>query len=614
MINRKNQEIKDRFYLLDKIWPLSDQSKLLIISCDNRIAWTSDIVESNRVMKSWREGTLRQLKDVKVPTVNYPDYVVSNIERIGLIAHHENRVEYIALDFDDHSTKDGGKNDVHLLTPMKKFFGAEPVCFHTRSGKGIRAFYILENYIKIDFFKKFCDAYMFNKKDGIEIFPKTEKKTGFFIPNEPIDNCDKYISGDWENAVIQLPETPSFKVSTSVCDFLLGTMSPGNRNISLNNAAYAFGANAQKKDVAKRFCERGALICGIPIDEFEKTFESGYKAGNKREDINLSDELPEIIEHNAEKYEKYLVEGLQPGIILPIKKLSEIYQPVQGQLEVLTGMPHHGKSQWVDWRNIEICRNSNHKFCYFSPENNPIELHKDKLNELYLKKSIKNFTKEDHKKASIFLEQHFCWFEPDKDSPNLKYLLTKMTEKIEEKKQITGFIIDPWNMISREIDNFKTFSETEFIKKSLRDLRSFSRKFNLFMTVVAHPSKPVRDKKGEYPRMGLYDISGSAHWNNIADFGLSIWRNSNFKLDKNSPERFICELYVLKVRSKQYGHADMVNLLFAPEYGGYEEYVEKEVVEKDESKTIIRTETKNEYTYKQPSTSISFMTKKGFSN
>ena len=45
------------------------------------------------------------------------------------------------------------------------------------------------------------------------------------------------------------------------------------------------------------------------------------------------------------------------------------------------------------------------------------------------------------------------------------------------------------------------------------------------MWMVAHPAKMMRNQEGIIPPPSLYDVSGSAHWNNMADVGLVIHRD-----------------------------------------------------------------------------------------
>ena len=43
--------------------------------------------------------------------------------------------------------------------------------------------------------------------------------------------------------------------------------------------------------------------------------------------------------------------------------------------------------------------------------------------------------------------------------------------------------------------------------------------------MVAHPHKMQRNQDGIIPPPSLYDVSGSAHWNNMCDAGLVVHRD-----------------------------------------------------------------------------------------
>lgn len=76
-------------------------------------------------------------------------------------------------------------------------------------------------------------------------------------------------------------------------------------------------------------------------------------------------------------------------------------------------------------------------------------------------------------------------------------------------------VLDPWNELEHKRRRDET--ETDYIGRAIRMLKSFARRFNVALWVVAHPSKP---QKGAAGKPGLYDISGSANWANKADYGL----------------------------------------------------------------------------------------------
>jgi twinkle protein len=70
---------------------------------------------------------------------------------------------------------------------------------------------------------------------------------------------------------------------------------------------------------------------------------------------------------------------------------------------------------------------------------------------------------------------------------------------------------------------------------------------------VAHPTKLKKDSTGQYPIPTMYDISDSAHWFNMPDFGISVWRD---KQDKSAP---LC-VNVQKVKNRWCGETGMAEL------------------------------------------------------
>lgn len=96
-------------------------------------------------------------------------------------------------------------------------------------------------------------------------------------------------------------------------------------------------------------------------------------------------------------------------------------------------------------------------------------------------------------------------------------------------------ILDPWNELEHKRRQGET--ETEYVGRALRAIRTFAKRNNVAFWVVAHPSKPF---EGKVRMPMLLDISGSANWANKPDFGLTYHRNN--------PEVNEATLYVCKVR------------------------------------------------------------------
>jgi twinkle protein len=110
-------------------------------------------------------------------------------------------------------------------------------------------------------------------------------------------------------------------------------------------------------------------------------------------------------------------------------------------------------------------------------------------------------------------------------------------------------IFDPWNEVEhkRRPDE----SETDYTGRSIRAVKAFARLYSVAVWIVAHPKKPAMwGQKPDAP--GLYDISGSAHWANKADYGAVIHRPNK--------ETNLTQLVICKVRMGLPGREQTVKL------------------------------------------------------
>lgn len=100
---------------------------------------------------------------------------------------------------------------------------------------------------------------------------------------------------------------------------------------------------------------------------------------------------------------------------------------------------------------------------------------------------------------------------------------------------IRGLVIDPYNELDHQRD--RHVSETEYVSKMLTRIKNFAQYNGVHVWFVAHP-RQMQQWTGQAP--GLYDISGSAHFVNKADNGITIDR----KRDPPTPE--VCLRYLLQ--------------------------------------------------------------------
>lgn len=230
--------------------------------------------------------------------------------------------------------------------------------------------------------------------------------------------------------------------------------------------------------------------------------------------------------------------------------MDELYQPFPGYMTIVTGIPGHGKSEWVDALLVNLAWQYGFKFVYFSPENFPVAFHAIKLIEKMAGTKFPQLTREGRREAAQWVDEHFTFLYPSEEQCTLPDIL-RLAEQVKATFGMDGFVLDPWN----EIDHRRPegFSETEYISQSLTKVRRFAREKKVHAWIVAHPTKLQKNKDTkQYDPPTPYDISGSSHWRNKADFCVTVHRHSFDKQEMT--------VYVNKVKFKHFGkigHATM---------------------------------------------------------
>src|SRR5690606_38855521 len=105
--------------------------------------------------------------------------------------------------------------------------------------------------------------------------------------------------------------------------------------------------------------------------------------------------------------------GMDKGLTTGFPNMDGLIRVVKGQLNILTGIPSHGKSEWLDALMVNLATIHGWKCCVFSPENYPIELHIRKLAEKVMGRSFTNAMgkapQAEIEKALEFLDKHFVF-------------------------------------------------------------------------------------------------------------------------------------------------------------------------------------------------------------
>lgn len=260
-----------------------------------------------------------------------------------------------------------------------------------------------------------------------------------------------------------------------------------------------------------------------------------------------------------EELQKIYSEGMPPGDSTGWQSLDQFYTVAPGYFTVITGIPSHGKSTWVDCMMLQLMEKG-WKFIVYSPENQPHALHLANLCEKLLQKPFRKgyygrMEPADLAEAMDFFEDSLCIlrFDDGQIFPTLESFMMACEEQIKAadwQRDKVGCILDCWN----ELDHHPIggMTETQQTNHELMRYRQWIRRMKtVHGFIVAHPAKPQKDKYGELKDVTLYDISGSSAFKNKADAGIVVRRRDDHTI-----------IDVEKIRFRHHGKHGQCQLVY----------------------------------------------------
>lgn len=306
-------------------------------------------------------------------------------------------------------------------------------------------------------------------------------------------------------------------------------------------------------------------------DELARRF--GYEICRIIDFDGLKDANEYLIYHDAEKL-KLLIENAREFPIDGVYSVMDIYDDLYhiyknglpqgpktgdtkldghigfmaGEMTVITGIPGHGKSIFLDQIALGLAIESGWKFAACSPESYPIPLYFSRLIKRIIgRKFSKNHMSEaEFKQVTDWLKDKFYMIMPP-EGITLDSVLEKARVLVMQKG-VNGLIIDPWNRIEK--NQPAHLNEGQWVAICLTKIIEFARRSGVHVFLVAHPTKMQKDKQNiNYLVPNMYSISGSAHFFNMTHNGLTVYRNN---------ETQKTELHIQKVKWEHLGKIGMV--------------------------------------------------------
>lgn len=257
----------------------------------------------------------------------------------------------------------------------------------------------------------------------------------------------------------------------------------------------------------------------------------------------------------------YRSDGYPKGATVVMPETDKLLSWSRGELVVVSGVPGSGKSTLIDYYYMRLAVIEGWKFGIFSPENAaPLKI--TRLIEQLMGESINALNEDQIKYAINFVNDHFYFYNIEEmENYKINHILT-LAKGLIRRYGITCLCLDPFNYLELEGSKDNTH---ENIGELLRNFKKFSIKYDINVTVIAHPRK--MDKLGaEYKVPTLYDISQSSHFFNSSDVGIVVHRRF-----QGEPDEQNITLHVQKMKYHFRGQLGNVDYYFDKKTGRYSE-------------------------------------------
>lgn len=276
---------------------------------------------------------------------------------------------------------------------------------------------------------------------------------------------------------------------------------------------------------------------------------------------DISEEIDDLYENGMEA----TIKPSSPEF----SELNKIFSILMGQLTVVTGIPSHGKSTWIEWYVLNLIKDYGFKASFYSPEHLPMQLHHSILAEKVMGKPFgrsfpgyDRMSKNELGEYKKWSSDHVFLTMPEKgEMIDWDWLLAKFKEQI-FRFGIDIFVIDAFNKVKRNDAN--SLGE---INEILGRLTLFVQAYNVHVFLIAHPTKMKKEESGQYIIPSLYDVKGSGDFRDQTHNGLCVHRYFN---EDNELGVKHTKVVNLKTKFKHQGTiGDSVEFDFVNEIGRY---------------------------------------------
>ncbi len=204
------------------------------------------------------------------------------------------------------------------------------------------------------------------------------------------------------------------------------------------------------------------------------------------------------------------------------RELNQNWSILRGQLQVVTGVPTHGKSNIIEWYTLSLVNDNDLKASFYSPEHLPMQLHHSVLASKVIGKPFmgnERMSKDELRAYNKWSSERIFLTAPESGKPATWDWLLETFEQQIFRYGVDLFVIDAFNKVKRKApDSLGEISEI------LARLTLFCQYHNVNVFLIAHPTKMSKNEDGSFKVPTLYDVKGSGDFYDQTHNGATIYR------------------------------------------------------------------------------------------
>jgi hypothetical protein len=244
---------------------------------------------------------------------------------------------------------------------------------------------------------------------------------------------------------------------------------------------------------------------------------------------------------------------IQEGLKIGVPEIDEYIRFKQGNFNLIIGHANVGKTTVICYILTLYAVLHKLKFVIWSSENTPDSIVR-KIIEFKMGKPI-------HSAKELEIESSIKWCNDHFKIIDVQELYTykdllKEALKIKELWNYQGFLIDPYNSLSKDAQLMRGVGAHEYDYLAASEFRLFAKKNNVTVFLNAHgvteAMRRVHQKGHEYENLptplGLASVEGGGKWGNRSDDVVCIHRYTNHPTDW-----MFTNLHVLKIKETETG-------------------------------------------------------------